>query len=174
MVRRILTVTFLTLVVFLHVWCAKPQAIEGSSTKVAAYTLSTRATRSSYVVGSPVWIEITVKNTSDHEIIGLGVEAETASDLAYIAEVRHLDGSVVPPTQFEKDVRDGKAFWAGSTSQGLGDHPEGLKPGLSKTVRIDLARRFDLSQPGKYVVQVQRQNDKPGAKSNAVTITIVR
>jgi hypothetical protein len=176
MVHRIPIVTFLVLVVFWHVCCAEPQAIEGGSAKIAAYTLSTRATRPSYVVGSPIWIEITVRNASDHEVSGLGVEDEAATDLFYIAEVRHVDGKAVPPTQFEKDVRDGKALWAGSTSQGLGDHPKLLKPGQSRTVRIDLARRFDLSQPGKYVVQVQRQDDKSDAKikSNAITIAIVR
>ena len=176
MVHGVSMVTLLSLAVCLPLCHAEQQATKDRAEKAAAYTVAARATRSSYVVGSPIWIEITAKNISDHEVSGLGVEDEATTDLFYIADVSQADGVAVPPTQFEKDGRAGRVLWVGGTSQGLSDHPVLLSPGQSKTGRIDLARRFNLSQPGKYVVQVQRQDDKSGTttKSNAITITTVR
>ena len=145
----------------------------GGGGKEARYTLTIRAKQPEYKVGTPILIEVMVKNVSTSGLEGLGME-ESAADLFFTAEVRDDKGVSVPETQFERDVRAGEALWVGGSSAPVGGPPWLLQPGKSRTLKIDLIRRFDLSQPGRYVVQVQRQNDKSAAKvkSNQITITI--
>lgn len=154
---------------------AEAQSIGRSAGGLAPYALTIRAKQPRFRAGSPIWVEITVRNVSDREVEGLGAD-EAATDLFYSVEVRDSKGNAVPETQFERDVRNGGALWVGSSLGGLKERPTLLQPGRSRTVEIDVGRRFDLVQPGEYFVRVQRQRDRSGpvVKSSSIRITITK
>ena len=71
---------------------------------------------------------------------------------------------------------EGKDTWDGKSSlvvaySAWNAH---VKPGATFEDHVDLTSIYDLSQPGKYTVQVQRTDavSKTLVKSNTVTVTV--
>ena len=121
-------------------------------------------------VGSGVDITIVLKNVS-------------AAPLSCSANISELTGQD-PNLQF--DVRDNRGHLI---PKRVYPHPElaqgnailncAIKPGKSRTDHQDIGRIYDMTRPGKYIVQVSRPisytDKKAGVvKSNKVTITVVR
>lgn len=117
--------------------------------------------------GNGVWIEVTITNTSNREL--LVQERNPATD--YEIDVRDDRGAAVPETDHGPKLRE--APMIPMNSRNLGIH---LQPNESTKENITLTDLYDLSHPGKYTMQVQRVLPKelgPGyVKSNVITITL--
>ena len=74
---------------------AGPQATDLGTSSETSFTLTIRARKPGYKTGTPIWIDIVVKNVSNREVEGLFAlpaegsdTGETAAELGYSAEVR--------------------------------------------------------------------------------------
>ncbi len=117
--------------------------------------------------GSDVFIQIQMTNTSNHSIDCTRV-ASNGLDKAYEYELRDKSGAAISAIP-RKHPEIGEPFSA---------WPCVLKPGESTTKDDALiSKLFDLSRPGKYVVQVSRliagdHKEQGMVKSNSITITV--
>jgi hypothetical protein len=130
------------------------------------FTIAISSKSPTVKAGSSVWVVVQLTNTSDQ-----GLNASAAfSDLTGV------------DPNFVFDVRDSRGHLA---PKRMHDHPElagghvvfrTLPPRGSLTDPADIGRLYDLSQPGKYVIQVSRRasdNPKDGViKSNKITVTV--
>jgi hypothetical protein len=118
---------------------------------------------------SNVPLDIILTNTSDKDMSS--GEILGGAELNYDIDVRGSKGELAPETSFGRKLhhKDPGFTLGGSV---VAYH---LKPGRTHETRSFLNRVYDLSQPGKYTIQVQRRD--PGSntivKSNATTITVV-
>jgi hypothetical protein len=119
--------------------------------------------------GAKIYLTIKTTNTSKHEI-GCEVIADymIGLDPRYEYDVRDSQGKPVREHLIEHKELAGRAV------QGLGCK---LKPGESSTQGgNDITRLYDLSQPGKYTIQVSRPaSDNPTdgvVKSNTLRLSI--
>lgn len=125
--------------------------------------------------GDIVLINITMKNTSDHDVDCTG-NPSNALDRNFVYDVVDEDGRPVPI--IEKKYHGGSSIWLCTIKPGETSHSAG---GL-------ISRLFDFSRPGKYTIQVSRpiwgddqrpgtdgmvQNNTPVVKSNTITITVL-
>lgn len=126
----------------------------------APFSLSISAPQMIIKAGNDVHVTIVLTNTSSHNI-----PFEIRGRFPYLVEVHNATtGSRATPTA--KGARDA------ATDPEL-DIPNStfisiVKPGQTRTTDCVVNQFYDLSVPGKYAVQVQRN----GVKSNVVTISI--
>lgn len=134
-----------------------------SSTPPFALTLD--AEENSVKAGSEVKVDITLRNSSNRAIsISYGL-----SELDYAFEVRDSQNRIPPDTEFARKSK-GRAYFSSV-------HVFYLQPGESlPKAPLVVSKFYDLSRPGKYLVQVSRAVPKElgsgTVKSNAITITI--
>jgi hypothetical protein len=120
--------------------------------------------------GSGVVIGIRLTNNSD-ELLGCGraYNDMTGQDEIFIIEVRDDHGHLTPKRVYpHPELAGGSAVTLGCD----------LKRGETLTDSQDVARIYDMTRPGRYVIQVSRPvsfaDKKAGVvKSNKVTVTIV-
>ena len=119
--------------------------------------------------GSPVLISLQLTNASKREINpgwirDVGGVIDTIDEF----DVRDSQGRLIP-----KKTRNPNLPLVGSATS-----LATTKPGATSECIQDLARWFDLSRPGKYVVQASRPingDKKEGTvKSNKITITVTQ
>jgi hypothetical protein len=138
------------------------------------YSLTIRANPAEAKVGSEVRIMVTVRNISDHPV-GILVPMKNLDDAVfyYKTYVREEDGALLPETQQGRKVRTGKGEHGEDVVTVSSDLERILMPGGIQTHQILLNRLFEFRKPGKYSVELDR-DDGAGriAKSNIVTITI--
>jgi hypothetical protein len=106
--------------------------------------------------GNAVVVRVALKNVSDHKI-------QVVSGNQYTVLVRDQNGKVLPE-------RPGD--WVGSTGWAY------IDPGMVYEERLDVNLWYDLSNPGKYTVELSRplddENPKKGVvHSNEITIISV-
>ena len=145
--------------------------------KDPVYGLTLQSRQAEYRIGAPVPVEIITKNLAKHEIEATDTGGmSSGADLYYMIDVRDGQGNSAVETPLGKAIRSGTAFRIGSTVRGLGEPSPKLQPGKSKTDEVLLNRLYDLTQPGRYTVQVRRRDDTSGTapKSNMITITIIK
>ena len=123
-------------------------------------------------VGSVTTVNVVLTNTSNHEIatfrlLGWG--------RGYEVDVRNTQG---------KRPRDAREVLAEKNKGAKGPIRTMIRGGSVRTVRlqpgqsmrdeINLTQMYDLSEPGKYTIQVQRTDDesKTVAKSNTIIVTV--
>lgn len=119
--------------------------------------------------GSPVNVQIVLRNTSKGNIVEMRNKPTDAGELnGYTVSLKNKEAEEVPFTEY------GKAFFAGTTIDISSPSPVVLKPGDILKDEIVLTKLFELSKPGTYTVQVQRKDlYSPGiGKSNTVSFTI--
>jgi len=112
--------------------------------------------------GSDVVIKIRMTNNSNHDV-DCTMAPANGLDRKYQYDVRDAQGNPAA-----KIVRSHPELESGSIL------PCTLKPGQS-TPPVDnsISWIYDLTHPGKYVVQVSRDDPKEGkAKSNTITLTV--
>ena len=138
------------------------------------FTLTVSALKSQVKVGDPVFIEVTMLNTSDHEI-DCARNSSNGLDRNYQYEVNDEHG---PVPKIEKKYHGG-----------FNPSPCALEPGESATGDGGLiSRLYDFSQPGTYTIHVSRpiwgddqrpnttskEDTEPSVvKSNTITITVL-
>lgn len=148
--------------------------------------------------GGDVKIRLILRNTSNDEIPytrGPGVGVEPHGEIFTEVQVRKAKGELAPETRYNR-LLHGKLGANSKPSAGQGpggasETPMGvfgsfvgsmLKPGDFREEDIDVSKLYDLSQPGQYTITASRRlidlasdpRSKIIAKSNALTITIVR
>jgi hypothetical protein len=119
-------------------------------------------------VGSPVLITLQLTNTSDHGMFpGWG----GADNLGVFDSIELFDVRDSLGHSLQKRERNPSFPLTGSS-------PTLMKPGETRSYYQDLTRRYDLSLPGEYTIQVSRpisENKKDVVvKSNKITITITK
>ena len=120
-------------------------------------------------LGSPVSVQVTKTNQSDHEINNSRLRSFSGP---YEIEVRDDQGNVRPETEASRRAKKSANSNPRATRSA---NFSSLKPGESERDRIDVARYIDLNQPGKYIIQL-RQFDgdiKTVVKSNTITVTLI-
>jgi hypothetical protein len=152
---------------------ADAQAPASASHSQSDYALAIRASPAEAKVGSEVRIMVTVRNISDHPV-GIQVPMKNLDDGAfyYRTYVRDEDGVLLPETKFGRALRTRKGEHGEDAVFVGADLELVLMPGGTRTHQLLLNNLFDLKKPGKYSVEVDRDDAGRIAKSNLVTITI--
>lgn len=143
---------------------ASPAAIDQiastTSTKVP-FSISICARHTEIRAGTPVEIRIRFTNTSDHEISASQFYVDGGLNSGYDYYVLDANG---------KSAKKKEIVMAGSLDLAS------LNPGESRDDGSLVSRAYDMTRPGKYVIQVSRRvssNPKDGVvKSNKIVVTL--
>jgi hypothetical protein len=124
--------------------------------------------------GSDVVIEITITNTASNDsfVFTSKAGAETAG---YIPEVRREDGTVPPMTRYGRKWIKGEWERGDYSDLESGGTLNRLHSGEKVTDGTLLNKLYNLTQPGRYTVQIRRfdfKEKKPVATSNTITVTV--
>jgi hypothetical protein len=109
----------------------------------------------------PIRLHIVLANISSKNV-GLSV---VPGVFPYEVDVRDSDGVLVPETDYGRKMRGRQNGYT------LAEHTLLLKPGERQEVDCTVSEWNDLSKPGIYVIQVQRE-DHPSIRSNKLIVTV--
>ena len=125
------------------------------------------AAQNSVMAGDPIKITVTMKNMSDHDITMVAVGNNSKAELNYEIIAREKNGEMVDETRYGKGLKGGVA---GSRKLFT------LKPGAEITETCNINKLYDMSMPGEYVIQVEKElpasEGKGTIKSNTITVTV--
>lgn len=138
-------------------------------------TLNISAVQKSIKAGSSVQIRVNLKNISSHDI-ALVMEVKGRDCRV---DVRDADGKLAPETKLGY-------VWNGhvaspdpsrvSPQDLTGNLVYGtLKAGETQSWQMDVSKLYELKQPGRYTIQVERkdpENPSITVKSNTITVTV--
>ena len=146
-------------------------------------SISIRSSQTTFPVGAPIELQVIFTNTSNRGI-SLVVETKTQSAEVsdFLVEVTDAKGKVPKITRYydlltgEKAPRDAIAnpddngIFVGSLFEMV------LAPGKAEHLRMNLARLFDLKEPGQYSIRLKRTDPADGipVMSNFLKITITK
>ena len=146
---------------------AKLPTPQDSAKQEPQLSLTIRLVKNVVEAGSPVDMEVTATNNSDHAVIYYRT-------FTYYLKFDVRDSAGNPAL-----TRRGRAVLLGE-GLGPGDTPPGslrgrmIEPGKSMEFRERVpADVFDLTKPGKYTVQTIQPWTSEGLRSNPVTVTVV-
>jgi hypothetical protein len=153
-----------------------PQTPAPAQTSQADFTLAISVKRPEYNAGAEVWVEIVKRNTSDHPVRVVRVTKQIAdADRFYRTYVRDEKGNLAPETKHGRWIRTGRDDPGETTVYVWSGMPGTILPGASFRDEILLNRLYDISQPGKYTVQIEGLDESGRtAKSNTITIAITK
>jgi hypothetical protein len=119
---------------------------------------------STFVAGNDVWINVSLTNTSDHEVYeGVMYMEGIDLDTTLRFEVRDEHGNLVPKiTSAHPELAPGSVRF------------RTIRVGETITQQQRVSGQYDMRQPRKYTIQVSRgvsDNPKDDIKSNIVTVT---
>ncbi len=119
--------------------------------------------RDTVKAGSNVDVEVTVTNTSDHDIKYRRLNWPHVKQ-----DVRDSKGRPAPETPYGRELHAGHVGPTRNPLRGA------LEPGKTNRVRYPLTMIYDLSQPGTYTVQEEQEDPetKTFVKSNTITVTV--
>jgi hypothetical protein len=137
------------------------------------FSITISSPKDSVPHGGEVTVKITLTNISDHEINLERAPREDQGQSHHAVIIRDDHGDLVPQ---KKPVRVGKD----EAEREINALPHGsqilftLKPGESLKDGIVLDGMYDLSQPGKHTIQIERYDyvTKAVVKSNTITFTL--
>ena len=123
-------------------------------------------------VGSEILVEITLTNTSNHEIrVGKAPGNQPLAESEYSIDVRDSKGHPAPDTEYGGKVRQRKIWFYRSRES------VALQPGESLKDGAVITKLYDLSRVDRYTVQISRpipeQWGKGTVKSNTINITVI-
>jgi hypothetical protein len=150
---------------------------KGQTTK-PPFSLTLVAENVTLKTGSPVWVNITLKNKSKYSISAYTEGTPDQGGFVYKADVWDEKGSTAPETKF------GGSIQGHDTPEELRREPyiivtsggEGsLAPNKTVTDRIDVTRLYDLNRPDEYTIQLQRFDLESNTwiKSNKVKVRVI-
>jgi len=125
------------------------------------------AAQNSVMAGEPIKIAVTMKNISDHDIKLVAMGSNSTAELNYEIIARDKNGEMLNETIYGKGLKGGVA---GSRKLFT------LKPGAEITETSNINKLYDMSMPGEYVIQVEKElpasEGKGTVKSNTITVTV--
>jgi hypothetical protein len=132
------------------------------------FSITISAEKPDVKTGSEAYLKVRMKNISDHEVDCTRVPTN-GWDGAYQYDVRDSHGNLaerILPVPGHPEIKDTSSIW-----------PCILKPSESTNDDHIISRLYDLSHPGKYVIQVLRlinggHKEDGVVKSNTITITV--
>jgi hypothetical protein len=153
------------------------QAAKATQSANPPFSLTLSAVQPIVKAGSDVWVNVTLKNKSDHKISVYKENTDDQGGFVYQFNVSDDKGALVPETKFARRLN------CHLTADELAKEPcVGLRSGGHIPVdprgtmedRMNVSRLHDLSQPGKYTIQVERYDDesKTFVKSNTITVIV--
>ena len=162
------------LILFATVFAARgaiAQVVKPAQTAEPTFAVTIRLEPDVVKVNSEIRVKTTLINKSNGKI-SFERSPEDMAELEFQAYVRDDHGNPAPLTEYGRLVLKGEGplpplvtRFAGYTA---------LLPGESLKCDVVITRLYDLSQPGKYTIQVERIHDslKMVAKSNTITATV--
>jgi hypothetical protein len=134
------------------------------------FSITIRAEKPDIKAGTEVFIKVRMKNVSDHEVDCTRVPTN-GWDGAYQYDLRDIRGNLAERKLLvpnHPEIKESSSIW-----------PCILKPGESTNDDHIISRLYDMSHPGKYLIQVSRlisggHKEDGVVKSNTITITVVR
>lgn len=148
----------------------------GTSHDSAPFKITLSTESASISSGHPVELQVTLTNISGKDLTIVRNAVKDRGGLDYKFEL-HKEGTdiAVPETRLHRALkgREDETFRTSETPMTGSLVFSDLKPGQSLTDTVDLARLYDLTAAGKYVV-IAKRIDRNGelVKSNALTITV--
>lgn len=127
--------------------------------------------------GSPIQIDITVKNVSDHSISLSTSYIHPNVEISDRVTIVNADGSKSLETELARRSLGHSTPEDESRSPTIATGKLvflDLKAGQSFTYQLNVDELYDLGVPGKYSIQVERLNDEGNVsvKSNKITVTV--
>ncbi len=151
-----------------------PGGISAGQRGTAPFSVAITAPQNKAKAGSEVKIEIDLKNTSATDLSVAKSNAVSQAEFHYLIDVRDGDGHEAPDTEYRRRIM-GKETKKRTIIYGS-DVFFTLKPNETLGDEAVVSKLYDLSRPGKYVIQVSRvvPEELGGGtvKSNICTITI--
>ena len=114
--------------------------------------------------GAEVRVQVTVKNSSKQDY---NFRYPSGDPLKCVVGVRRPDGSMSIESQEGAKAKAAHASWRGSPLS------YSLHPGETQTRDCQVSSWYDMTQPGKYLIDV-RELDGRAVQSNVVAVTIAR
>jgi hypothetical protein len=145
-----------------------------SQTSQQPFSITISTDKPEVKAGDPVYLDVTMTNTSGHDVDCAIFSMNHALDGNYQYDVVDEDGAPVPKIEKKSNVSSA--------------YPCIIKPGETSKSGGTLNVLYDFHRPGKYTVQVSRpiwgddqrpgtggtvQNNQPVVKSNTITVTVV-
>jgi hypothetical protein len=129
------------------------------------FSISITAANSTVKAGSDVWVTVRLVNTSNHDLDESGsISNMTGIDPNLLFTVWDANGKLARKLTYPHEFESGSPV------------NRTIKPGESISEDQRVSRLYDMSRPGKYVIQVLRTaSDNPRGgfvKSNTLTITV--
>ena len=140
----------------------------------APFSIAISPLQQSIAAGTEVKVEIALKNISNREIYLSKSNASSQAEFHFVVEAHDDTGKPVPDTEYGRRVmrRETKKRSVLFGSEIFFT----LQPGEIFQDEVIASKLYDLSQPGKYVIQLSRRvsdNPKDGVgKSNEITVTV--
>ena len=141
---------------------ATPLIAAGGQSTVPAIPVTISIPSPAIKSGSDVRVHVTVKNSSKQDFKFI---YPSGDPLKCDVAVRRLDGSMSVETQDGAKAREAHASWRGSPMT------YSLRPGETQTRDCEVSSLYDMTQPGKYLIDV-RQLDGKAVQSNVLAVTI--
>lgn len=137
-----------------------------ANTSKAPISLTITSPAASVKSGTVVFVEAALKNESDHvyRVYTVASEDMDQGGWVYKVDVRDDKRRTPPETQYART-----AIIPFSSAGALP-----LGPGKTRIDRINVSRLCDLSQPGKYTIQVRRFDwgSQSFVRSNEITVEV--
>jgi hypothetical protein len=133
-----------------------------------SFSIVIRASQDVVKIGSPVSVEVTKTNQSNHVINNSKVRSFSPP---YEIDIKDDQGNSRPETESSRQAKKARdADLSHTFSVAFGN----LKPGESDRDRIDLNRYYDVGLSGTYTIQLRQidSETKTIVKSNTITVTV--
>jgi len=136
------------------------------------FSIAISTAHDSIKVNSEPMLQIDLTNTSGHEIRIAKSPGDSEAEFQFDIEVRDPNGNPAQETAYLRKLKDKNTLkWWSRISLTLA-------PGESLKDTALIGKLFDLSQPGKYTVQVSRtvppQLGRGVVKSNVISFTVLQ
>jgi hypothetical protein len=133
----------------------------------ASFQIAISAPNDEVQVGADAQVVITLRNTSDRQMLFAHRPGMNNPEFSYRIEVRNAAGREVEETGYGREARQ--------RQQTEGRSVDYVQPGMSTAQTAHLERLVNLSRPGRYTVRVSRIDPATRAvvRSNEVTLNVV-
>ena len=137
----------------------------------AAFSIAISAPQTVVKSGSDVTVNIALTNASGDKI-NVGQDVSRKGEFHYQFDIRDGKRNHATKTKYFRSLR-GDEVGRGAVIM-RGTIIRTLQPGQTLLDEVNLTKLFDLNQPGKYTIQVERRDEdsKIVVKSNVIEVTV--
>jgi len=167
----------LSLLIVVGVSCATVS----SAADQPPFSITISSPQQAWKMGSDVTVTVILTNTSSVPVFFGKSFAQDEGELFMDVEVKDDKGNPLPRTKYYRVLRHEDAYDCERQANGectlrvVGGgsvRKKFLKPNETATDGIVVSRLFDLSQPGKYTIRVQRRDESTKSLVTSTTITV--